>query len=82
MSEIYVFVSSPTIIITHTPLYTHTHAFTHTHVQYISILPMSMQDCVDMDCDGPKHALVRDIDGHFVGTSPAEGSVVPFAELR
>ena len=35
-----------------------------------------------MDCDGPKHSLVRDFDGQFVGTYPAEGSVVPFAELR
>ena len=35
-----------------------------------------------MDCDGPKHALVRDLDGTFVGTYPVEGSVVPFAEIR
>ena len=35
-----------------------------------------------MDCDGPKHSLVRDLDGRFVGTFPTEGSVVPFAELR
>ena len=35
-----------------------------------------------MDCDGPKHALVSDIDGLFLGSSPAEGSIVPFAELR
>ena len=35
-----------------------------------------------MDCDGPKHSLVRDIDGRFVGTSPSEGSIVPVAELR
>lgn len=35
-----------------------------------------------MDCDGQKHSLVRDLDGQFVGTYPAEGSVVPFAELR
>ena len=32
-----------------------------------------------MDCDDPKHALVRDLDGTFVGTYPVEGSVVPFA---
>ena len=35
-----------------------------------------------MDCDGPKHSLVRDLDGQFVGTHPSEGSVIPFAELR
>ena len=37
-----------------------------------------------MDCDGPKHALIRDTDGRFVGTSSAgvEGSVVPRAEIR
>ena len=35
-----------------------------------------------MDCDGPKHALIRDLDGSFVGTYPVEGSVVPFAEIR
>ncbi len=41
-----------------------------------------MQDCVDMDCDGPKHALVRDLDGRLVGSHPEQGSVVPFAEIR
>lgn len=35
-----------------------------------------------MDCDGPKHALIRDIDGRFVSTYPTEGSIIPFAELR
>ena len=35
-----------------------------------------------MDCDGPKHALIRDSDGLFGGTAPFAGSVVPFAELR
>jgi len=35
-----------------------------------------------MDCDGPKHALIRDLDGRFVDSFPAEGSIVPFAELR
>ena len=35
-----------------------------------------------MDCDGPKHSLLRDLDGRFIGTYPSEGSVVPFAELR
>lgn len=35
-----------------------------------------------MDCDGPKHALIRDIDGRFVSTYPTEGSIIPIAELR
>lgn len=35
-----------------------------------------------MDCDGPKHALIRDMDGSFVSTAPVVGSIVPFAELR
>ena len=35
-----------------------------------------------MDCDGPKHALVRDVDGLLLDTSPLEGSVVPYAEIR
>ncbi len=35
-----------------------------------------------MDCDGPKHALIRDGDGRFVGTYPILGSIIPFAELR
>lgn len=35
-----------------------------------------------MDCDGPKHALIRDNDGRFVGTYPTLGSIIPFAELR
>ena len=36
----------------------------------------------DMDCDGPKHALVRDVDGSLLGSSPLESSIVPYAELR
>ena len=35
-----------------------------------------------MDCDGPKHSLIRDLDGSFLGLAPSEGSVVPRAELR
>lgn len=35
-----------------------------------------------MDCDGPKHALVRDMDGTLLGSSPVESSIIPFAELR
>ena len=35
-----------------------------------------------MDCDGPKHALIRDSDGRFINTLPSLGSIIPFAELR
>lgn len=35
-----------------------------------------------MDCDGPKHALVRDIDGRFVSTQSSQGSIIPMAEIR
>ena len=35
-----------------------------------------------MDCDGPKHALVRDMDGSLLGSTPVESSIVPYAELR
>lgn len=35
-----------------------------------------------MDCDGPKHALIRDMDGSFGNTAPIVGSIIPFAELR
>ena len=35
-----------------------------------------------MDCDGPKHALVRDVDGIFWGALITEGSIAPFAKLR
>ena len=34
-----------------------------------------------MDCDGPKHALVRDVDGSLLGLY-IESSIVPYAELR
>ena len=35
-----------------------------------------------MDCDGPKHALIRDMDGSLLGSSPVESSIIPYAELR
>lgn len=36
-----------------------------------------------MDCDGPKHAVINDIDGQLVGTtSGRRGSIIPKAELR
>ncbi|KAI6655737.1 Fibrocystin-L-like [Oopsacas minuta] len=40
------------------------------------------EDCVDMDCDGPKHALVRDIDGTFTSNNDIPTSLIPFAEIR
>ena len=44
--------------------------------------PYFYKDCIDMDCDGPKHALIDDRDGTLLGTYPLKGSVAPFAELR
>ena len=35
-----------------------------------------------MDCDGPKHSVINDIDGQLVGTSGSRGSIIPQAELR
>ena len=40
------------------------------------------EDCVDMDCDGPKHALVRDIDGTFTSNNDIPTSLIPVAEVR
>ena len=40
------------------------------------------EDCVDMDCDGPKHALIRDIDGTFTNNNNIPTSLIPFAEIR
>ena len=34
-----------------------------------------------MDCDGPKHTLVRDVDGSLL-ESYIESSIVPYAQLR
>ncbi|KAJ3088845.1 Fibrocystin-L [Quaeritorhiza haematococci] len=38
--------------------------------------------CGDMDCDGPKHSLLMDMDGTFLGTGTGLHAVVPYAELR
>ena len=36
-----------------------------------------------MDCDGPKHSIVHDLDGTLVTTTGGKrGSIVPQAELR
>ena len=40
------------------------------------------EDCVDMDCDGPKHSLVRDIDGTFTSNDGIFTTLIPFAEIR
>ena len=37
------------------------------------------EDCVDMDCDGPKHILLSDIDGTFLGGN-AHSSIFSEAE--
>ena len=37
-------------------------------------------DCVDMDCDGPKHALIKDLDGSLTGVSG--GTVISKAEFE
>ncbi len=34
-------------------------------------------DCVDLDCDGPSHALIVDEDGTFTGTNVKHSSVLP-----
>lgn len=34
-----------------------------------------------MDCDGPKHSIIRDLDGQFLGSGQI-GSLIPKAELR
>ena len=40
------------------------------------------QDCVDMDCDGPKHSIINDVDGKLVQTTGERGSIIPRAEIR
>ncbi len=37
-------------------------------------------DCVDMDCDGMKKALIRDLDGTFLGGTG--GTVVPDSQFE
>ncbi|XP_038070546.1 fibrocystin-L-like isoform X1 [Patiria miniata] len=36
-------------------------------------------DCVDMDCDGMKKAMIRDLDGTFLGTP---GTLIPQSEFE
>ncbi|XP_075907773.1 fibrocystin-L-like [Nelusetta ayraudi] len=36
-------------------------------------------DCVDMDCDGKKKTMLRDLDGSFLGS---EGTIVPQSEFE
>ena len=37
-------------------------------------------DCVDMDCDGAKHVLMKDLDGSLTGTAGA--SIISMAEYE
>lgn len=37
-------------------------------------------DCIDMDCDGAKHVLIKDLDGTLTGASG--GSVISKAEYE
>lgn len=37
-------------------------------------------DCIDMDCDGAKHVLIRDLDGSLTGVSG--GSIISKAEYE
>ena len=45
----------------------------------LSISWVNPSDCVDMDCDGPKKAMIRDLDGTFLGSA---GTVIPEAEFE
>eukprot|EP00735_Rhodelphis_limneticus_P009645 TRINITY_DN2840_c1_g2::TRINITY_DN2840_c1_g2_i1::g.6132::m.6132 TRINITY_DN2840_c1_g2::TRINITY_DN2840_c1_g2_i1::g.6132 ORF type:complete len:2077 (-),score=567.85,sp/Q86WI1/PKHL1_HUMAN/31.35/0.0,sp/Q86WI1/PKHL1_HUMAN/29.80/3e-30,G8/PF10162.4/8.7e-26,Beta_helix/PF13229.1/3.9,Beta_helix/PF13229.1/2.6,Beta_helix/PF13229.1/0.35,DUF1049/PF06305.6/0.19 TRINITY_DN2840_c1_g2_i1:1087-7215(-) len=42
---------------------------------------VNLADCIDMDCDGPKHVIIVDTDGSLLGNGSG-ASIVPFAELR
>ena len=35
-----------------------------------------------MDCDGPKHSVVHDVDGKLVQATGKRGSIIPEAEIR
>lgn len=39
--------------------------FTNTHILFDR--KVNPSDCVDMECDGHKHAIIQDIDGTFLG---------------
>lgn len=41
---------------------------------------ISPSDCIDMDCDGAKHVLIKDFDGTLTGTSG--GSVISEADYE
>eukprot|EP00294_Goniomonas_avonlea_P017729 CAMPEP_0114573266 /NCGR_PEP_ID=MMETSP0114-20121206/18770_1 /TAXON_ID=31324 /ORGANISM="Goniomonas sp, Strain m" /LENGTH=288 /DNA_ID=CAMNT_0001760605 /DNA_START=154 /DNA_END=1017 /DNA_ORIENTATION=+ len=41
---------------------------------------ISLSDCIDMDCDGPKHYYVEDMDGTFLGGNG--GSIITRAEFK
>lgn len=39
---------------------------------------ITQEDCIDMDCDGPRHGVIRDDDGSFLGDV---GSILTRAEI-
>ncbi|XP_072925977.1 LOW QUALITY PROTEIN: PKHD1 like 1, tandem duplicate 1 [Hemitrygon akajei] len=43
------------------------------------VTKVNPSDCVDMDCDGKKKALMKDLDGSFLG---AVGAVIPQSEYE
>ena len=51
----------------------------------LALLPNPLQSwieptkCVVLDCDGPKHVLLHDLDGSLLGLGP-DGSIIPRAE--
>lgn len=50
------------------------------HIPPSNIGWINPSDCVDMDCDGAKHVLIKDLDGSLTGV--AGGSVIPRAEYE
>ena len=69
----------------------HPHHFNRIHLYNVSshhkikLLPpkagwIVLDDCVSMDCDGPKHILFTDVDGSFTANGNGRGSVIARAE--
>ncbi|XP_076865903.1 fibrocystin-L-like isoform X2 [Brachyhypopomus gauderio] len=48
-------------------------------IHHPDLSKVNPSDCVDMDCDGKKKALLRDLDGSFLG---AVGTVIPKSEYE
>ncbi|KAG9339164.1 hypothetical protein JZ751_024022 [Albula glossodonta] len=49
------------------------------HIQRADVGKVNPSDCVDMECDAKKKALLKDLDGSFLG---AMGAVVPQSEYE